>query len=140
VNGRRIQLAGEKAVEFGAVHAGEAGLPALLHDLVGLVQQPSPVGSLDAGPGSLPSQAHDAIGQPDRPEGPEGVAPQANAGPDLFQLGCLLVDLGVQALAGEGDGGRHPRDSSTDNDNLSAHTRSLGHRRGQGKEADRLVF
>ena len=47
-------------------------------------------------------------GQPDRLEGRHRIRPQAHPGSNLFKRRCLLIDLGGQAHAGQGDGGLSP--------------------------------
>jgi hypothetical protein len=121
VDGGRIDRRGEEGVELCPVHRDEAGPPTCLHRLSRLAQEPPPFGE----PHSLADRARreceHGVGHAEWVKGTQRVGPHPDAGPDLAQLGCLLVDRDLDAGLRKGDGRRDPLDPAPDDGDPGAH-------------------
>jgi hypothetical protein len=125
VDGRRVDPVGQEALQLGPLDSGEADPPPLLHQLGPVAHQPRAVRPPDALPGHRLGQPPHLAGQADRFQRPEGVGPQADPRPDLFERRRLFVDVGGQAPAGQGHGSGQPSDSAAHDDDLRSHASPL---------------
>ena len=140
VDGRRVELGSQQLLQLGPVDQDEPGPPPLCHQVPREGHQPGAVGPPEALPANVHRQLRHLAGQPDWLQRRHGVRPQAHPRPDLFQDWCLLIDLGGQAPAGQGDGRRQPSDPAADNGNLRSHARNLPSANRPGRRPERATI